>query len=62
MLSVLATGLATIFSFGIRTLRTALTGLFMLIFSPLRFLDLLYARLPGAEYSALSVYVVMEKE
>jgi SAM-dependent methyltransferase len=62
MLSVLATGLAIIFSFGISALRTFFTALLMLLLSPLRFLDLLYARLPGAEYSALSVYVVMEKK
>lgn len=62
MLCVLAAGLAVICSFGIQVLRMFWMTFFLLIFSPLQVLDLLYARLPGAEYTALSVYVVMKKD
>lgn len=60
-LIVLAAGLATICSFGLTPLQKILNYFFMLILSPLKLLDVLYARLPGAEISAAGVYLVMQK-
>ncbi|MCC6563698.1 class I SAM-dependent methyltransferase [Candidatus Uhrbacteria bacterium] len=61
LLTVLADWLALIFSFGIGPLRTGLRYLFMLVLFPFKFLDLLVARIPGAEVIAAAVYVVAEK-
>lgn len=58
----LAAFLATIFSFGIRPLQTVLQYIFLVLLIPLKLLDLLYARLPGAELCAAEVYVVLQKD
>lgn len=60
-ISVLASGLAVIFSFGLTPLRKALHYVFMLLVTPLKFLDAIYARLPGAEDTAGNIYVVVKK-
>jgi SAM-dependent methyltransferase len=61
MASVLASGLSVILSFGITPLRKALHYLFMVLLNPLKYLDILYARLPGAADTAADVYVVVQK-
>jgi SAM-dependent methyltransferase len=58
MLSVLAGGLATIFSFGSRKLQQILSYPFMLVLSPFKLLDLYYAHTPAAEIVASGVYIV----
>jgi SAM-dependent methyltransferase len=58
MLAILAMWLATVFSFGIRPLRKGLHYVFMITLCPIKLLDILYARLPGAEDVACAVYVV----
>ncbi len=60
-MSIFAVWLATICSFGISPLRKILKYFFMIILSPLKLLDLVYARLPGAEETAAAVYVVCRK-
>lgn len=60
-ISVLASGLAAIFSFGISSLRKVLHYVFMTLVAPLKFLDAIYTRLPGAEDIAGNVYVIIEK-
>ncbi|MBI5366893.1 MAG: class I SAM-dependent methyltransferase [Planctomycetes bacterium] len=61
MLVTLTSWLATVFSFGFTPLRVALKYLFMLLFNPIKLLDYLYARLPGAEEAAACVYLVAQK-
>jgi len=61
MISVLASGLSVIFSFGITFLRKILHYVFMILVTPLKFLDIIFARLPGAEDTAGNVYVVIKK-
>lgn len=60
-LIVLASGLATIASFGIHPIQKILNYLFMLILSPLKLLDLYYAKTPAAEITASGVYIVAKK-
>jgi len=60
-LSILASGLAIIFSFGSTLLRKILHYVFMTVLTPLKFLDAIYAHLPGAEEVASNVYVVVQK-
>ncbi len=60
-LIVLASGLATIASFGIRPMQKILNYFFMLILSPIKLLDLYYAKTPAAEITASGVYVVAKK-
>jgi SAM-dependent methyltransferase/uncharacterized protein YbaR (Trm112 family) len=60
-LSVLASGLAVICSFGITFLRKILHYFFMIVLTPLKLLDVFYARMPGAEDVAADVYVVIQK-
>lgn len=54
-----ASFLASAFSFGIAPLRIAIQYLAYVLLFPLKFLDILFARLPGAEYCAAGVYVVV---
>jgi SAM-dependent methyltransferase len=61
LLVVLAMWLATIVSFGNQSLRMVFNHLFMLILSPLKFLDLIIERIPGAQDTAASIYVVAKK-
>ena len=56
-----ASFLATTFSFGIPLLRIIIQHLIYLLLFPLKFLDIIFARLPGAEHCAAGVYVVMRK-
>ncbi|MBU1349028.1 methyltransferase domain-containing protein [Patescibacteria group bacterium] len=60
-LFVFSMWLATIFSFGITPLRKALWYVFMVPLFPLKVLDFVYARLPGAEDIALSPYLIIQK-
>jgi SAM-dependent methyltransferase len=60
-LAVLAAGLATICSFGITPVRKVLHYAFMIVLSPIKLLDYLYARLPGAEDVAGGLWVVVRK-
>lgn len=60
-MSVLASGLAMIFSFGLTPLRKILHYVFMIVLTPLKLLDAIYAHLPGAEDVAGNVYVVIKK-
>lgn len=53
--------LAMLFSFGLTPLRKILNYFFSLLLGPLRVLDFLYAKLPGAEELAVSIYVVIKK-
>jgi SAM-dependent methyltransferase len=61
LLVVLAMWLATVTSFGNQSLRIIFNHLFMLILSPLKFLDLIIERIPGAKDTAASIYVVAKK-
>lgn len=61
LLTVFADWLALIFSFGVQPVRSGLRYLFMLMLFPFKFLDLLVARIPGAEVIAAAVYVVAKK-
>jgi SAM-dependent methyltransferase len=60
-LVAIAAFLAILFSFGFTPLRKILNYFFSLLLSPLRVLDFVYARLPGAEELAVSIYVVIKK-
>lgn len=55
----LAAFLAVVLSFGSRHLREALQYVFLLLLCPIKFLDLVVARLPGASLCAANVYVVV---
>lgn len=61
-LVVLANGLAVIFSFGIVPVQKILNYLFMTVLSPLKLLDLIYAKLPGAEMVAAGIYIIVKKK
>lgn len=61
MLIVLASGLATIFSFGFTPLRKVNNYIFMALLTPLKLLDFIYSKLPGAEDTAASVWVTVKK-
>lgn len=54
--------LATLFSFGNRTLRAALFNVFMLVLLPLKIFDLVFAYWPGADEIAAILYVVARKK
>lgn len=60
-LVTLAAWLALACSFGVAPLRKALNYFFMVLLFPFKYLDLLFARFPGAETIAASVYVVAKK-
>jgi SAM-dependent methyltransferase len=61
MLTVLSSWLAIACSFGLAPLRKTLHYVFMLALNPLKLLDLIFARLPGARTIAAGVYVVVRK-
>lgn len=61
LLTVLADWLALVLSFGIRPLRKALRYVCMLALFPFKYLDVIFARFPGAETIAATVYVVAKK-
>ncbi len=62
MLTVFASWLSLLFSFGISPLRKFLNYVFMIVLHPLKYLDYLLARLPGAETIAATIYVVARKD
>jgi SAM-dependent methyltransferase len=62
MLVVLSMWFATFFSFGITPLRKTLNFLFMIVLTPLKLLDIVYAYLPGAEDVAAGVYIIARKK
>lgn len=53
--------LATLLCFGSKTLQGVLQYVFLVLLFPLKFLDIIFARLPGAELCAANVYVVVRK-
>lgn len=61
LLVVLAMWLSTVVSFGNQSLRLIFNHIFMLVLSPLKFLDLIIERIPGAKDTAASIYVVAKK-
>lgn len=61
LLTVLSDWCSLIFSFGLKPLRIGLRYGFMILFFPLKYLDLLFARYPGAETIAAAVYVIARK-
>lgn len=61
LLTVFADWLALIFGLGFKPLRTGLRYFFMLMLFPFKFLDLIIARIPGAEVIAAAVYVIARK-
>jgi len=54
-----ASFLATIFSFGSRTLQGILQYFFLILLIPVKLLDIVFARFPNAELCAAAVYVVV---
>lgn len=61
MLTVLTAWLSIFFSFGLKPLQRPLQYFFMLLLNPLKLLDLVYARLPGAQIIPAGVYVIAKK-
>lgn len=61
LLATLAAWLAVVCSFGIGFLRKAFHYLFMIALCPLKLLDYLFTRFPGADMIASSLYVVVRK-
>lgn len=57
----LAAFFATILSFGSRRLQHALQYVFLIVFLPIKFLDTIFANMPGAELCAANFYVVLRK-
>lgn len=57
----LAAFFATIFCFGSRTLQGILQYFFLVVFFPLKFFDVLFGRLPGAELCAANFYLIVRK-
>src|SRR3989344_593584 len=55
----IASFLATIFSFGSRTLQGILQYFFLILLIPVKLLDIVFARFPNAELCAAAVYVVV---
>ena len=51
--------LATILCAGSRVVQRALTYLFLVVFAPVKLLDVVFARLPGAELCAANFYLVV---
>lgn len=54
--------LATILCFGSRTLQTVLQYVFLVLLFPLKFFDLLFAHLHGAELCAANFFLVVRKD
>jgi len=61
LLLCLCSWLSIVFSFGSSSLRKILNYAFFIPCFPFKFLDLIMARLPGAEVSAAAIYVVAKK-
>lgn len=61
MLANMAYGLSVLFSFGITPVRKILLYVFMPILSPFKLLDYVYTRLPGAEDTSASPYLIVRK-
>ena len=57
----LAAFLATILCFGSLKLQSMLQYFFLVLFFPLKFLDVIFSRMPGAELCAANFYVVVRK-
>ncbi len=53
--------LATILCFGSRVLQDVLQYFFLVLFSPIKFLDFIFAYLPGAELCAANFYIIVRK-
>ncbi len=58
----MAAFLATILSFGIRPLQGILQYVFLVLLIPVKLLDLIFARFPGAELCSAELWVVLRKE
>lgn len=54
--------LATIFSLGWAPLQAVLQYVFLVLLAPIKLLDLLFARLPGAELCAAEVWMVLRRD
>lgn len=61
LLVFLAYWLGVVFSFGNKKLGTTLAFIFMLILGPLKVLDFIFVRLPGAEAVAAQIYLIARK-
>jgi SAM-dependent methyltransferase len=59
--ALLAAFFATLFCFGSRTVQSVLQYLFLVVFSPIKFCDLLLAHMPGAELCSANFYAVVRK-
>lgn len=57
----LAAVFATLLCFGSRTLQAVLQYVFLIALIPLKFLDILFAHMPGADLCAANVYIVVRK-
>ncbi len=60
--ALLAAFFATACSFGCRRLQSILQYLFLILFMPIKFFDLVLAHIPGAELCAANIYVVVRKQ
>lgn len=61
LLLFLAYWLGVVFSFGYKPVAPFLAHIFMLILGPLKYLDIIFARFPGAEAVAAHVYIIGRK-
>lgn len=60
MLSILAVWFSILVSFGYPPVQKFLAYVFMLVLSPFKLLDFVYAKLPGADAVACSLYIVVQ--
>ncbi len=61
MTALLAAFFATLLCFGSRGLQSVLQYVFLVVFAPVKFFDVLMARIPGAELCSANFYVVVRK-
>ena len=52
---------ATILSFGSKKIQTILQYVFLVLFFPLKFLDVIFSRFPGAELCAANFFIIVRK-
>jgi glycosyltransferase involved in cell wall biosynthesis len=62
LLMFLAYWLGVIFSFGFKKAAPFLAHIFMLVLGPLKYLDLIFARFPGAENVSAHLYIIGRKK
>lgn len=62
LLLFLAYWLGVLFSFGYKKIAPFLAHIFMLVLGPLKYLDLIFGRFPGAEAVAAHVYIIGKKK